>query len=245
MGMSTEADEHDSAIIVALVNCLNKLPEYGQRTVIGEQDLITNYIDPIVSPIFHQPVCGRLFRWLNREVEYTEMLRPDGAMFLTEQRSTEYAIGFCEVKSNDNDGNIGTHEDLYRLAIFCKDAMDNDQINAYMALQVVGDTAMFYLFVRQPDATYAMFEISRLRMPMSIQDLAPFATKIGLLKQVSDAYQRHCAKSTNIVQILGKKCINTLSRGPKRHLQYRAKKIENCCPHLSLIPFFIIYHQLS
>ncbi|KAI9323133.1 hypothetical protein BX666DRAFT_2021888 [Dichotomocladium elegans] len=212
MSMSLEADEHDSAIVDVLVNCLNKLPEYGQRTAIGEQNLVTNHIDPIVSPIFHQPACGRFFRWLNHEVENTEMWRPDGAMFLADQSSTEYAVGFCEVKSDDNDGDIGTHEDLYRLAIFCKDAMDKHQINAYMAFQVVGDTAMFYLFVRQPDATYAMFEFSRLRMPMSIEDLAPFAMKMDLLKQVSDAYQRHCVKCTNISQTLGTKRINTLSR---------------------------------
>ncbi|KAI9315731.1 hypothetical protein BX666DRAFT_345518 [Dichotomocladium elegans] len=212
MSMSIEVDEHDSAIVDALINCLNKLPEYGQRTAIGEQDLIINYIDPIVSPIFHQPVCSRLFRWLNREVENTEIWRPDGAMVLADQSSTEYAVGFCEVKSDDNDGDIGAHEDLYRLAILCKDAMDKHQINAYMALQVVGDTAMFYLFVRQPDATYVMFEFSRLRMPMSIKDLGPFAMKMDRLKQVSDAYQRHCVKSTNIGQILGTKRINTLSR---------------------------------
>ncbi|KAI9319701.1 hypothetical protein BX666DRAFT_1315847 [Dichotomocladium elegans] len=113
---------------------------------------ITNYIDPIVSPIFHQPMCGRLFRWLNREMENTEMLRPDGAMFLTEQPSIEYAIGFCQVKSNENEGNTGTHEDLYRLAIFCKNPSDKNQINAYMALQVVGNVdrlnhliSLFYL----------------------------------------------------------------------------------------------------
>ncbi|CEG64877.1 hypothetical protein RMATCC62417_01777 [Rhizopus microsporus] len=60
-------------------------------------------------------------------------------MFLTEQRTVQYAVGSCEVKSSDNEDAMGTHEDLYRLAIFCKNAMDKGQIKAFMAIQVVGN----------------------------------------------------------------------------------------------------------
>ncbi|KAG0187984.1 hypothetical protein DFQ28_005518 [Apophysomyces sp. BC1034] len=61
--LAVDADAHDSAIINSLLNCVNKLPDYELDMTIGEQELITNYVDPILSPIFHQPTNGRLFRW--------------------------------------------------------------------------------------------------------------------------------------------------------------------------------------
>ncbi|CEJ00298.1 hypothetical protein RMCBS344292_14359 [Rhizopus microsporus] len=91
---------------------------------------------------------SRLFRWLNREIDNTEVLRPNGDMFLTEQRTVQYAVGSCEVKSSNNEGAMGTHEDLYRLAIFCKNAMDKGQIKAFMAIQVV-DLAPFMMRMDQ------------------------------------------------------------------------------------------------
>jgi hypothetical protein len=74
----------------------------------------------------------------NRSVQGSETIRPDGAMYLKKQRHTKYACGFVEVKSKDNEEEIGTHNDLFRLGKFCEDTLDNGFIKALVAVQVLG-----------------------------------------------------------------------------------------------------------
>ncbi|KAG0177677.1 hypothetical protein DFQ29_004532 [Apophysomyces sp. BC1021] len=197
--LAVDADAHDSAIINSLLNCVNKLPDYELDMTIGEQELITNYVDPILSPIFHQPTNGRLFRWadvqtwhklggssqnngtanrctapdhpsmskhilldekkqtqlyLKRETDDTKTLRPDAGMYMVKQRHTHFAIGFCEVKADD-ESNLGKiHENLAHLSEFCRSSLDLNHVKALIAVQVVGKTISFYLFALESNGLY-------------------------------------------------------------------------------------------
>jgi hypothetical protein len=42
---------------------LQKLPDYDDNTATGELQLIANHIDPILTPLFHQPEHGRALLW--------------------------------------------------------------------------------------------------------------------------------------------------------------------------------------
>ncbi|CAO3654319.1 unnamed protein product [Cunninghamella echinulata] len=53
----------DEIIINILINCVFKLPNYNLIQIIGEQELMSTYIDLIVSPIFHDPTNHEIFRW--------------------------------------------------------------------------------------------------------------------------------------------------------------------------------------
>ncbi|KAI9015783.1 hypothetical protein CLU79DRAFT_805436 [Phycomyces nitens] len=58
------ADPLDSKIIDILVNLINKLP--GSILIneeIKEFELITNYLDMVFSPIFHDPQKKLMYRW--------------------------------------------------------------------------------------------------------------------------------------------------------------------------------------
>ncbi|KAG0164108.1 hypothetical protein DFQ29_002483, partial [Apophysomyces sp. BC1021] len=108
MQLAINANDFDTTMLDVLLNCVNKLPEYENDIQVGEQQLITNHIDPVVSPLFHMPQYGREF--------HCRILRSQG---------------------NDNEGNLVLHEDLFRLSNFCKDALDSGQIKAMIAVQAV------------------------------------------------------------------------------------------------------------
>ncbi|ORY97634.1 hypothetical protein BCR43DRAFT_514014 [Syncephalastrum racemosum] len=124
MNATVEADEHDSAVIEVLINWYDDTQgseenkKNGVRKVkavhdqvisyqgvmyhyehpnASNQDLITGYVDPIISPIFHPPVRRRFVPMAKSRTEHTNVLRSDHAMLLTEQCTTQYAVVFWEV----------------------------------------------------------------------------------------------------------------------------------------------------
>lgn len=42
---------------------LNKLPGFVRVGAVGEMELTTNFLDPVFSPLFHQPQQNRHFLW--------------------------------------------------------------------------------------------------------------------------------------------------------------------------------------
>ncbi|SAM03625.1 hypothetical protein [Absidia glauca] len=195
LACNVEIDDLDASMIDVLLNCVQKLPDYEDSTATGEQQLIANHIGPILTPLFHQPENGRALYWLNRSVEDTETIRPDGAMYLKKQRHTKYACGFVEVKSKDNEEEIGIHSDLFRLGQFCKDTLDCGSIKALVAVQVVNNTMTFYMFTLEAAGLYVLFELGRVDAPLTYNELPGFAMELDILKQISAAYQKHCVET--------------------------------------------------
>ena len=59
---------------------------------------------------------------------------------LTEQMRDVYAGGFVEVKPYESaNHHYDTHKDNYRLALFCKEALDCGDIKCAMGIQAVGE----------------------------------------------------------------------------------------------------------
>ncbi|KAI8330861.1 hypothetical protein BC941DRAFT_383192 [Chlamydoabsidia padenii] len=204
LACDVDIDDLDASILDVMLNCVQKLPDYQDSAPPGEQQLITNFIDPILSPLFHQPDHNRTFYWLNRTVEDTEILRPDGAMYITEQQHTKRAIGFCEVKAKDNEDNSnGVHLDLFRLSMFCKDTLDSGLIKTAMAVQTVDNTLIFYLFTLESAGLYVMFELGRMDAPLSYEQLTQFTMKLDFLKIISLTYRTHCVKRSKTDSIAG------------------------------------------
>ncbi|SAM03626.1 hypothetical protein [Absidia glauca] len=141
------------------------------------------------------PENGRVLHWLNRSVQDTETIRPDGAMYLKKQRHTKYACGFVEVKSGDNEDDISIHNDLFRLGKFCKDTLDSGYMKALVAVQVVDCTMIFYLFTLEAAGLYVLFELGRVDAPMTYNELPRFAMELDLLKQISAAYRTYCVET--------------------------------------------------
>lgn len=56
------------------------------------------------------------------------------------QRKIHSSIGFVEVKPNKSEC-AKRHEDMIRLAVFCKDALESQKSNNMIAVQVVGKSS--------------------------------------------------------------------------------------------------------
>ncbi|KAI8141163.1 hypothetical protein BJV82DRAFT_518815, partial [Fennellomyces sp. T-0311] len=67
----------------------------------------------------------------------TNIRRPDGNMYKMQQRKFGCSVGFIEVKAERSDS-VKRHEDMIRLVVFCKDAMEEKGLEAMIAVQVVG-----------------------------------------------------------------------------------------------------------
>ncbi|KAG0733514.1 hypothetical protein G6F57_014829 [Rhizopus arrhizus] len=64
----------DAQIALATMNCVMKLPQKNTSNKIGEMEPINNYLDPILSPMLHQPDHGKLFKWLNLKSKHQAKL---------------------------------------------------------------------------------------------------------------------------------------------------------------------------
>lgn len=74
---------------------------------------------------------------MNKQVTDTSIRRPDGNMYKMEQREFGCSVGFVEVKAERSES-VKRHEDMIRLVVFCKDAMEKQSTKAMIAVQVVG-----------------------------------------------------------------------------------------------------------
>ncbi|KAG0736632.1 hypothetical protein G6F23_010833 [Rhizopus arrhizus] len=178
----------DAQIVQAIMNCVMKLPQTNTSSKIGEMELITNYLDPILSPMFHQPDHGRLFKWLNlksKELSKADVnSRPDGAMTLNEQLNGVFALGFCEIKSMDaiNRHNL-THTDTFRLAMFTKNAIDDNKTKCTLAVQSVGAHITFFLCALQSEGLYPFVKLGKITIPTCIGQLIDFTAHLDTLGQ--------------------------------------------------------------
>ncbi|KAI9262843.1 hypothetical protein EDC94DRAFT_659154 [Helicostylum pulchrum] len=90
----------DSNMLDILLYCIDKLPNLVKIEQVGEMGLTTKYLDPIFSPMFHQPEIDIHFVWMNRKDQNTENARPDGVLRLVRQKYSSVTLGFCEAATD-------------------------------------------------------------------------------------------------------------------------------------------------
>ncbi|KAL9550339.1 hypothetical protein MBANPS3_004767, partial [Mucor bainieri] len=83
---------------------MQKLPNQERLSpALGEMELITNYLDPLLSPpLFHCPDKDKLLVCLNRQDENTVILRPDANMMATTQKAASITLGYVDVNPVDS-----------------------------------------------------------------------------------------------------------------------------------------------
>ncbi|CAO3680738.1 unnamed protein product [Rhizopus stolonifer] len=197
-----DQEDEERSLLQALLNCITKLPKTKTCSVIGEAELISNYLDPILSPMFHQPDNHKLFRWLNKKNKESKKVdiktRPDGGMSLTEQLHSVFALGFCEIKSsNAMNRHKLTHTDTFRLAMFCKNAIDDGKIKCTIAVQSVGTYVTFFLCALQANAFYPFVQLARVTIPTSIDNLSDFVAHLDTCKRIIHTYNKFCVPVEN------------------------------------------------
>ncbi|KAI9247908.1 hypothetical protein EDC94DRAFT_625427 [Helicostylum pulchrum] len=178
------------------INCLNKLPNFKKVDQTSEMELTTNYIDPILSPLFHIPEINKHLLWLNRKEENTDSSRPDGVMKYYNQKSNGMTFGYCEVKPTDSLNSIDLLcQDLVRLALFSRNIMLRKTNHISCCLQIVGMHCSFYVLNAISRDISIMNEFLGFDIPSYINELGNLNNIIDELKKISVVYDNYCLKS--------------------------------------------------
>ncbi|KAG0741368.1 hypothetical protein G6F57_001029 [Rhizopus arrhizus] len=176
---------------------MRKLPQIAIKTKkhIGECELFTMYFDPILSALLSDPDKNVLLRWSNVTCDETGEMRPDATISKLCQRDFGPSLGFGEVKlARPSTDNHALCHDLLRLAIFAKDTVDINKLQAAMTFQINGYNIVFFLTRLRHDGIYFMQEIGQLTFPRSLEELASFVNlkSIRTLLMVTETLWRLC-----------------------------------------------------
>ncbi|EIE87430.1 hypothetical protein G6F55_011730 [Rhizopus delemar] len=197
INITAQTEKYDTALIDMVTSCITKLPKKKLDLVVGEQELITGYLDHILTSLFHNPDEQRFFRWANRKSEEFGQLntkRPDACMSLIENAAGVHALGFVEVKPKDTK-DIGLVKlDLIRLGQFWKDVIDQNKIKSVMAVQAVDLNVRVYICSHADDGFYPMLELCCFDAPSCLDELPSFLQHLTNLKKVIYAYDNCCVR---------------------------------------------------
>ncbi|KAG1452156.1 hypothetical protein G6F46_012261 [Rhizopus delemar] len=178
------ARKEDRKVIDVLINLINKLPNKEILDCnIEEQELITSYIDPILSPILHRPEGNNLFL----------CKRPDAGCALVYDRRIINYPGFVEVKAEYKKKNsICLHEDLLRLSLFGMNALEETNAKCILLLQIIGPSLTVYGCAEHEYGPNIVFEIMKFKIPLSLRELPGFIMRLDDLKHLDYLYHERC-----------------------------------------------------
>ncbi|CAI2192833.1 15230_t:CDS:10, partial [Funneliformis geosporum] len=194
----------ERAILKAIRNIIERVPRTTLKSPIGEVELCTTYIDPILCPLFSNPDCGIFLRWSNKQAEESKARKqigrakqPDAIINEIDQLSWGLSKGHGEAKVQEEANNLYLLcTDLIRIAVFNKDAIDFYNMNCMLGFQVVGQHITFYLTTLLCDALYVMVEVSHVDAPMSLEEVPAFLTSLDTLLIISNTFWDNCIVST-------------------------------------------------
>lgn len=126
---------------------VQKLPTATLKdsTSISESELWSTYFDPVLSCIVSDPDKLVHLRWTNKMTPEGSKSRPDA--IISEMKQLEYSgsLGLGEVKVNQGSASkFLLCQDLLRLAIFSKNTINVNKLEAAIAFQIHGKTKTKY-----------------------------------------------------------------------------------------------------
>jgi hypothetical protein len=185
-----EATKEDGIIIEMFVNLVTKLPNFERLSPVGEMELTVNFLDPILSHVFHCPDSNKHLIWLNRQDENTTVCRPDAIMVALPQKAENITLGYVEVKPLDvqSDPELA-FMDLVRLGTFARRLMLRKSNRKVIVIQCVGYTMVFYLVSEHSDGITLMAEILTIDVPKEISEIGGVLQKVDDLKRLFLLYE--------------------------------------------------------
>ncbi|PHZ14496.1 uncharacterized protein RHIMIDRAFT_290218 [Rhizopus microsporus ATCC 52813] len=87
------------------------------------------------------------------------------------ERRFKSISGFAEVKAEcKKKDSLCTHQDLLRLSLFGTHAIEEYNAKCILLVQVIGPAITYYGCVEHTNGSKIIFEISKIKIPLSIQD---------------------------------------------------------------------------
>ncbi|KAG1045025.1 hypothetical protein G6F43_011359 [Rhizopus delemar] len=172
-------DQYGQKLIKYLQRCIEELPYESPSNDVLETKLCSRYLLTVFRSAFEDMQdshCSVEFDFTGVPTEESSeqsinitKKRPDGVFNVASK-----SVGFVEVKPLCQSKFIQKiNLDLYRLGIFCKNAIHANRLKMTMAAQAVGNNITFYI-VQNFNGVCTMTEIWHQRFPASIAELPSF-----------------------------------------------------------------------
>lgn len=184
------ASKEDRNIIEIFANLVTKLPNFERLSPVGEMELTVNFLDPILSPIFHCPDNNKHLMWLNRKDENTAIFRPDAATVAIQQKADTVTLGYVEVKPPDFESNPElAFMDLVRLGTFSRRLMLRKNNRKVIVVQCIGYHMVFYLVSAFTEEITQLAEILSIDVPKEIGQIGCLLQKVDDFKRLFLLYE--------------------------------------------------------
>ncbi|KAG1057616.1 hypothetical protein G6F43_000566 [Rhizopus delemar] len=125
----------------------------------------------------------------------TNTRRPDYKTDVFESYEFAYTTTLGEIKANKDVSLADKVTDFHRIAIFCKDAIDNFNLSTTIGFQVVGKTITFFAMSLQYKHLYTFTEIVSLEIPLKKSDLLSLVGRFDELATLSYIHANLCTPS--------------------------------------------------
>ncbi|ORE11691.1 hypothetical protein BCV72DRAFT_300677 [Rhizopus microsporus var. microsporus] len=207
-------DEHASSMIHGIIKAMAELPlqAISNKTSIvsclhgsanRRRQTFTVVIPPTDSSLFYNYISINITDWRVRtSTPYCPAYYPtltnksfyDGQI-LKPILAFGYSLGFEEAKiAQSTPDKYNFCYDLLRLALFCKETIDKNQLNASLAFQIHGFSVVFFLMRLDHDGIYYLYEVGKLSFSRSLEELPGFVSlkNLNTLMRISEMFWRMC-----------------------------------------------------
>ncbi|KAI7857700.1 hypothetical protein BDC45DRAFT_19930 [Circinella umbellata] len=153
-------------------------------------ELTVNFLDPILSPIFHCPDNNKHLMWLNRKDENTAIFRPDATTVAIQQKADTVTLGYVEVKPPDFESNPElAFMDLVCLGTFSRCLMLRKNNRKVIVVQCIGYHMVFYLVSAFTEEITQLAEILSIDVPKEIGQIGCLLQKVDDFKRLFLLYE--------------------------------------------------------
>ncbi|CAO3702471.1 unnamed protein product [Rhizopus stolonifer] len=127
--------------------------------------------------------------------------RPDFCIFSLHGVKWKATHGYSEAKSayQGNNNYLICH-DLLRTSILCKNALDTQNMEGVLGLQIIGRTVTLYVLVLPNTGLYIMRELAKIKVPNCLDDLAKLVIDMPCVLLVLDVFNRVCTPFSRSVK---------------------------------------------
>ncbi|GAA5817020.1 hypothetical protein MFLAVUS_010555 [Mucor flavus] len=196
LALCKTADQYEARAIKAIVYLFPELISVKNRTI-SEAHLSASFVHPVIRSLFSSPNdishCSNLHQ--------TDLNRPDYKV----DKYTHYQYSstpvFGELKTSAYSSNTKLLiTDLYRLAIFMKNEIDEKNLRLTIGFQVVGLCLYFYAMELTSSRIYKFVELFSVQLPKNINNLQETLLLLDPISNISRIYKEKCVKSAANLQ---------------------------------------------
>ncbi|KAI8375948.1 uncharacterized protein BYT42DRAFT_498970 [Radiomyces spectabilis] len=217
--------------ICSLCSLIRKLPPLPIEEDVNESELCSRFVEPFLSGLFDDQDAGVYLRWTNetrletKKYGHQDGLSPD--LCITGCYSVKWnpTFGYDEAKAviqAEDHHSVCCY--LLKLAVFCKNALDNQNFDGIMGIQIVGRPIPFYVLLPAM-RLYIKLKLAEIKLPDSFQGIASLVTELPYAISVLEAFH-NCAR------------LQRTPNAPSITTPYASDKMSSCkatVPRLALL----------